>query len=167
MDNIYYSKYIKYKNKFINLKGGSNIPVILFQEFHNATEVSNNIIKNFLENNIFEKINPKNILFVNEGGKKDELFEQISNLPHNFKNSNFINENDKSRCEDYINIFCNFIEYFDHLIYKDIPYIISLNLEIMSSLALYRNTITKSKINEYFAHINHNFIKNQSISTTF
>jgi len=164
MNNINYNKYIKYKNKFIKLKGGAVIPVIIFQEFHNATEVSNDIIKNFLENNIFKEYDPKNVLFVNEGMKKDKLFEQISNLPHNFKNSHFINENKVTRCEDYINIFCNFIEYFDHFIYKDIPLIISLNLDDESSLKLYRDTIRKSKINEYFAFINDNVINNKSNS---
>ena len=38
---------IKYKNKLNNLRGGSIIPVILFQEFHNHKEISMKLLKIF------------------------------------------------------------------------------------------------------------------------
>ena len=57
--------------------------------------------------------------------KRDKLFTQISELPHNFSKSNFMYEHTTQRCEDYINIFCNCLEIVDHFIHEDIPAIIT------------------------------------------
>ena len=117
------SKALKYKIKYFNLKGGGNkIPVMIFPESHTITEISTNIIELFVENTIFPKYNPKNILFVNEGEIRDELFEKISKLPHNFSNSIFINEG--VLIENIIAILCSLFKEFDYLFLEVIPSII-------------------------------------------